>query len=360
MMRSEIAALPNGEYSFVDHFDGLGENPEPVKICVKITIKDDELLADWTGTSPQVKGAINCPIPYTYAATYAAVRFITDSSIPNFEGYMRPIKMIAPEGTVVNPVSPGACAARGVIGLRALDCMFGALSQAVPERVTGASDGGPVMVAIAGWHNGNRFVLNDCLLGSWGGSADHDGAEGVSTPGVNVTNCPVEIMESEYPVEIVRYGLVTDSGGAGKYRGALAIVKEYRVLSDEATLTVRSDRRQHPPYGLFGGKAGSSSWNIVETGSVRRVLPTSPMEKIQLRQGDVFRHQGAGGGGYGDPLERAPYLALVDVMEQKQSIETARLSYGIVIDPTTYLVDEPATRKFRRQMRESSNRKPGT
>src|ERR1700704_3462379 len=104
MMRSEIAALPNGEYSFVDHFDGLGESPEPVKICVKITIKDDELLADWTGTSPQVKGAINCPIPYTYAATYAAVRFITDPSIPNFEGYMRPIKMIAPEGTVVNPV----------------------------------------------------------------------------------------------------------------------------------------------------------------------------------------------------------------------------------------------------------------
>ena len=164
-----------------------------------------------------------------------------------------------------------------------------------------------------------------------------------------MTNVPVEMIEAEQPIRIEQYSLMPDTGGAGEYRGGLSVARDYRVLADQATLNVRSDKRRHRPFGLFGGGEGASSWNILNPGEQQRLLPTLPMQPISLEQGDLFRHITAGGGGYGAPLERDPQRVLEDVIEEKITIPHAEEHYAVVIragDPPT--IDEVATRRRRR------------
>jgi N-methylhydantoinase B len=250
----------------------------------------------------------------------------------------------------MNPTPPAACGARGITGFRMLDCLLGALAQAIPDRVPAAGEGGASLPSIGGYQAGRPFVYVETILGTWGGRPNRDGAEGVSNPGANQSNQPIELIESELPLEIVQYGLVPDSGGAGTYRGGLGLVREYRLLADEAVLTIRSDRRAHPPYGVQGGKPGAPSWNILNPGPAQRILPTLPMEAVRIKRGDVFRHLQAGGGGYGNPLNRDPQRVLQDVLDEKVSLECARREYGVVIEPASLTVDEEATRRLRAEM----------
>ena len=346
-MRSAIAALPDGCYEFVDFIDGLGERPQPIRFQVRVTIRGESIVVDWTGSSGQVKGGINSPIPFTGSASYLGIRSVVGRDLPNSEGYMRPIQVVAPAGTIMNPLAPAACGARGITGFRVLDALLGALSQAVPDRVPAAGEGGPSIPSIGGYQQGQPFVYVETLLGTWGGRPHRDGTEGISNPGANQSNIPIELIESEHPLEVLQYGLVQDSGGAGKYRGGLGLVREYRLLAEEAVLTVRSDRRRHPPYGLAGGKPGAPSHNLLNPGPQERVLPTLPMEAGPLKRGDIFRLQ-PGGGGYGNPLERDPQRVLEDVLDQKLSPEAARRDYGVVIDPETLALDLAATHKLRK------------
>jgi N-methylhydantoinase B len=171
--------------------------------------------------------------------------------------------------------------------------------------------------------------------------------------GANQSNVPVEMIETDYPIRIERYGLVPDTGGPGRHRGGLALTREYRILAEEAILNVRSDKRKHPPHGLFGGRAGSGSVNIVASGPRERVLPVLMTEVEPLRRGDVYRHVMAGGGGYGPAHERDPERVLWDVIEEKVSIERARLDYGVVIrrEGEDMSVDGAATAALRSKMR---------
>jgi N-methylhydantoinase B len=269
------------------------------------------------------------------AGVYCAFRGIAGREIPNAGGYMRPIHINAPVGTIVNPVLPAACGARGVVGYRVYDAVMGALAQVVPEKVIAPGEGGPSLIAIGGYQDGKPFVLAEVLVGCWGARAGRDGLEGVSNPLANLSNQPVELLESDLPLRVHGYGLVADSGGPGRFRGGLAFERTYELLADEAVLTVRSDRRSHPPYGIDGGEAGAPSSNTIGD----RVLPTMPMEALRLRKGDVFRHVSAGGGGSGSPFERDPALVLEDVLDGKVSVEAARERYGVVI------VDGEATRQ---------------
>jgi N-methylhydantoinase B len=288
LMRAEIAALPDGTYEFTDYIDGLGESPKPIVFHVEVTVKADSIVVDWTGSSRQVKGGLNSPIPYTRSASYLAVRCVVDSAIPNSEGYMRPIQVIAPPGTITNPTSPAPCAARGIAGFRMFDTLLGALSLAVPKRVPAAGEGGASIPSIGGYQDGELFVYVETILGTWGGRPNQDGTDGVSHPGANQSNQPIELIEAELPLRVQRYGLVQDSGGPGKYRGGLSLVREYRLLADEAVLTVRSDRRIHLPYGLQGGRPGTPSWSVLNAGPDQLVLPALPMQAIPLKKGDVF------------------------------------------------------------------------
>ncbi len=359
--REEIAALPDGVYKFTDYIDGLGENPQPIVFHATVTIAGDGLTIDWAGTSPQVKGGINAPMPFAKSAAYVAVRSLMRQRVPNSEGYMRPISTIAEQGTVVNPVLPAACATRGITGFRMVDTIFGALAQAVPDRIPAACEGGATLPSIGGYQDGKPFVNAETLLGTWGARPNGDGAEGISNLVANQSNQPIELTEAEAPLEVTRYGFVPDSGGPGKFRGGLGIIREYRLLADEAVLAVRSDRRAHPPWGLSGGRPGAPSLNVLNPGPGERILPTLPMEAVSIRRGDVYRHVMAGGGGYGNPLERDPRLVLDDVLDEKVTIEHAREAYAVVIDPEALTVDLPATQRLRRQLRPGTrDQQPGT
>ncbi len=220
MMRRFIReTIPDGTYSFVDWIDGIGEQPEPLAIHVRVTVRDDEVELDFAGTSPQVPASINCPIAMIHSASYCAIRCVTSPDIPNCEGYMRPVRIRVPEGTILNPHAPAACAARGVMGYRVFAAIMGALAQAVPDRVIAAGEGGPTLFSIGGRQDGRPFVLTEVMGGSWGARAGKDGIEGISNPAANLSNQPIELIEAELPLEVVRYGLVADSGGAGERRG---------------------------------------------------------------------------------------------------------------------------------------------
>ena len=230
--------------------------------------------------------------------------------------------------------------------------VIGALSQAVPDKVTADSMGGSTLPTIAGWHDGKPYVFCETFMGTWGAAQAHDGQEGVPHMGANQSNVPVEMIEAGYPLRIVRYGFVPDTGGAGKFRGGVSIVREFEMLGDDAVLNVRSDKRRFLPHGLFGGKPGTPSLNYLTHAGEDRLLPALLMETEPMQQGDRFRAILAGGGGYGDPEERDPELVLFDVSEEKLTIAYVREHYGVVIDPGLQpTLDEAATTQLRAERR---------
>ena len=347
MMRAELALLPDGVHAFTDYIDGVGNDPAPIPICVRVEIAGDEVLIDFAGTSPQIEASVNCPVGMVFAACYCAIRGIVRGEIPDCEGYMVPIRINAPVGTVVNPVLPAACGARGVIGYRVYDAIMGALAPLVPDRVLAAGEGGPSLIAWGGYQRGSDeeripFGTTEVLVGTWGARSSRDGLEGVSNPLANLGNQPIELLEADLPLRVERYGVVPDSGGAGRQRGGLAYVREYRVLARRATLTIRTDRRDHPPYGLEGGGPGAPSSNVVISSDGSRELPTMPMEAYTLVEGDRFTHVSAGGGGFGPPYDRDPAAVLDDVLDGKVSVTAARERYGVVIVDGAIVVEATA------------------
>lgn len=328
-MRDAIRELPNGRAIFEDYIDGVGDMPERIPIRAAVTILDDEVVIDFTGTSPQIRAGLNAPVSMVHAVSYCVVRGIVQRDIPNVEGYTIPIRVIAPEGSIVNPVYPAACGARGVVGYRAFDAIMGALAELVPDRVMAAGEGGPTLIGIGGdSQNGRPFVLTEVLVGNWGARAGQDGLEGVSNPAANLSNQPVEITEAELPIRIDCYELVADSCGHGRYRGGMAFRKDFRVLADHALVTLRSDRRLHRPFGIAGGLPGGASVSHVVRGEDRELLPTMPFGTIRIGQGEVLSHVSAGGGGYGPPSERDPAALRADVEDGRITAETAERVYG--------------------------------
>ena len=350
MVRAELHDLPDGTYRFEDHIDGDGIESGTVVVRVAVTVAGDGVIVDFEGSSPQAKAGINSVLTFTKSATFGAIRMVIDPTIPNSAGCYRPIEVRAPLGSVVNPRLPGAVGARGVTGYRIVDSVLGALSQAVPDRVPAEGEGGNTIISIGGYgEDYEPFAFVDLFAGARGGGPLGDGVEGVSHPAVNISNTPVEIAEVELPVRFERYSIEQNTGGPGKHRGALAQVRQVRFLAREAILQIRSDKRKYPPYGLHGGKPGSPSWNILNPGDDERVLPT--MGTTEMKRGDVLRHVMAGGGGWGDPLERDPKAVEADIRDEKITIDHALSEYGVVIDLKTLQVDLAAT-KGERKVRE--------
>ncbi len=329
MMREEIAALPDGVYEFEDYIDGMGENPEPIRFKVALTIAGDGVRLDWAGTSKQVKAAINGPVATTYSMAYEAMRCMARTPLPNCQGFTRPIEVTAPLGSIVNPTEPAACASRGIIAHRLHDVMLGALAQVAPDRVPAACEGGPTALSFGGSDGGEPFVMLEGVGGTWGSRYDRDGPSSIFH--ANTQNLSVEFAESRMPLEYTCVGFAENSGGPGRYRGGYGTVKGYRMLIDEVNLNIRSDRRAILPYGLDGGLPGTPSWNIVNPGSGQKLLPTCPMESTVLNRGDVFLHVQSGGGGHGDPLERDPELVLDAVLNEFITTDYAFDVYGVAV-----------------------------
>jgi N-methylhydantoinase B len=355
LTRAAIRELPDGIYQFCDHIDDDGIDPDrPIPLQVAITKAGETIRVDWTGSSPQVKGAINNTLSFTKSASYCAIRSILPANIPNNEGVFRAIEVVAPPGTIANAVPPAACAARGLTGFRMVDCLFGALAQMLPDKVFAASDGGNTGISIGGWHPDRRpFIYVDFTCCAWGGRPYADGLDGNSNIFANMASQPVEITESEQPIEILAYEFVADAMGPGKFRGGAPFRRDYRFLAEEGILQVRSDRRRFRPYGLYGGGPGRPSMNYLNPQAENRPLPSKLT--MTIRRGDVFRHEVAGAGGWGDPLERDPALVLRDVRNELVSLASARHDYGVVIAGTPPAVDDAATQQLRARLRAQRN-----
>jgi N-methylhydantoinase B len=330
MARREIESFPDGRYHQVAWIDSDSVGPDPIRIEVDVTVAGDSITVDFAGTSRQVPGGINSPLPFTKSAVYAATRLVLDRSIPNSGGYFRAITVTADEGTVVNPLFPAACGARGVTGFRVMDAVTGALAQAAPDRVPADGEGGNTIISMGGDDAvGRPFVYVDMFSGARGAGKGYDGPAGVPHPGSNNANMPIEIAESTYPLHFVRYGIVEDSASPGQWRGSPALVREFDYLGPDVAVQVRSDKRAHLPFGLAGGAPGRPSMTTVEhSGEVteRPVIGPSP-----LRTGDRFRHELASGAGWGDPLARDPAAVLRDVRNGVIGVARALADYGVVI-----------------------------
>jgi N-methylhydantoinase B len=224
--------------------------------------------------------------------------------------------------------------------LRLIDVVLGALAPVFPATVPAAGDGSPNTVAVGvSYPDGTSSLIWDVLCGAWGARPDKDGLDGASSLGANLANTPIEEIERSGLVRIDGYGLLPDTGGAGRFRGGLATFRDMTLLYDRATLRGRSDRRRFVPYALQGGRPGEPSWNILNCGGPGEViLPTKP--NIEIVRGARHRHVTASGGGYGNPLERDPALVLEDVLDGKVSPEVAERDYAVVIEDGAVLVQQ--------------------
>ncbi|MFN8633186.1 MAG: hydantoinase B/oxoprolinase family protein [Chloroflexota bacterium] len=346
LARAEIAQWPDGRYEFTDYIDDDGMDPDPIPIAVAVTVAGDSLEVDFAGTAPQVRGAINATASFAKSAVYACVRAMMSGGIPNNGGYFRPISVKVPSRSVINPDLPAPVAARGLTGFRLTTAIMGALAKVSPERVPACESGGDTGITIAGYYADDRaFVFLEFLHASWGGRPDKDGIDACSSISANFSNNPIEYLEGDHPLRIEEYAFVADSGGPGKYRGGLGMVRQYRFLEREGQLQLRTDRQRFLPWGLHGGKPGAPSANLLIRDGQEEVPPSKAFRI--LHHGDVLRHTLAGAGGHGNPIERDPALVAEDVADGKVSLEAARSEYGVVLDPVSLVVDQGATSALR-------------
>ena len=351
MTRAALRHFPDGEYDFEDWIDDDGVDfGQPIRLFVTVRKLGERIAFDWSGSSPQVRGAINATLSVTRATSFTAIRSILPPDIPNNDGTFRAVEVNAPPGSIANMELPGACAARGLTGFRMLDCAFGALAKMAPDKVCAASDGGNVGISVGGYRaDRSPFIYVDFTCGTWGGRPFSDGLEGNSNLLANMAAQSAEVSELENPVEILGNELVTDACGAGRFRGGAPFYRDYRMSEEEAVVQVRSDRQTHRPYGLYGGKPGAPGEVVLNPGAEARTLPSKVT--MTCRRGDVVRWVLPGGGGWGDPLEREPQRVLRDVRNELVSPATAEREYGVVIDTERWRVDEAATARLREQRR---------
>ncbi|MCC7367844.1 MAG: hydantoinase B/oxoprolinase family protein [Chloroflexi bacterium] len=350
LARAEIAQWPDGVYRFADYIDDDGMDPDPIPIAVTATVRGDSLEIDFAGTAPQVRGAINATASFAKSAVYACVRALMSAGIPNNGGYFRPITVKVPSRSVINPDLPAPVAARGLTGFRLTNAILGALAHVAPDKMPACESGGDTGITIAGYYEDDRaFVFLEFLHASWGGRPNKDGIDACSSISANFSNNPIEFLEGDHPLRIEEYAFVPDSGGAGQYRGGLALTRTYRFLEREGALQLRTDRQKFQPWGLQGGKPGAPSSNLIVRGGEAE-SPPSKAYRI-LHRGDTLKHTMAGAGGYGDPLDRDPEAVADDVADEKVTLVAARSEYGVVLDPGTLAVDRDGTARLRAAMR---------
>lgn len=354
-MRDAIAKVPGGIYRAESVIEQM-EGKQDLKISLGVQVNGSDISVDLEGSSPQVDWGGNVVYNFTYAYVHMAMKSIFDPDIPNNDGCAAPIRMLAPEGSVVNCKFPAAVAARMQVGHFITEIIYRALAEALPDRVLAASGGTPAtMNVLYGRRNDGRPWHSVRIRGGgMGAGAANDGNYCYIFP-ANGANTPVEILESDTPLIVEKRELLLDSGGPGRSRGGLGRRVVIRVPEDEyaplppVNLAMQSGRYRYPPEGLFGGRSGSKARFLVNGKS------GNPYGLTQLQPGDVITMDAAGGGGYGDPLARDPEKVLRDVLEDYVSLAGARQDYGVVIDPQSMRIRVKETDKLRQELRSGKN-----
>lgn len=348
--RSFVHSIPDGTYDAEGSSDNDGTNDEPVKVRVRVKVAGDQLTVDTTGSSRQRSGNINTGFPNTVSAVRLGFALLFPDSAPDInDGSFRCLQVVAEPGSIFYAESPAPCMRPHPVMLL-LDLMIRALAPVLPDMVAAGLPGDSWNVFVMGRKpdSDEFFCSGEALDGGWGASARADGASAVihSAAG-DFRNMPVESLEGRYPVLIRRLQLATDSGGPGRHRGGLSVVKEYELLTD-AAVTLHFDRAHTPSWGLFGGGEGGKPYV--------RVLPASgeervvyKVEQLRLPRGSRFVATTGGGGGYDNPSKRLPELVRADVLDGYVSPKAAESVYGVVIQGADCCVDERATQQCRQE-----------
>ena len=351
-MRSRIRELPRGVFSFEDFLEGDGLSEDLMKIAVTLAIEEDRIRVDFTGTDKQARGSVNATRAVTLACVYFALKSIIDPELPSSEGSSRPIEVITPAGTLVNPNFPAPVSNANInTSQRIADVVLGALAKAVPARVPAASTGSMSNFTIGGVdpRTGEYYSYVETYGGGHGAMEDQDGMDGVHTNMTNTRNAPAEVIEIAYPLRVERYGLVADSEGPGRARGGMGMTREITILDHEATITLGTERRALRPWGLCGGSPGG--------GSDCRIIDAERRREGPADQGDLARRAGNAGG----PQDRGrrrlraahgrerPEKVLRDVEQGLVSVQRAREEYGVAIREHPLRIDEKETERLRGQ-----------
>jgi N-methylhydantoinase B len=340
-MRAELEAIPDGIYPFKDYIesDGIDEERSYV-IEVEVHKFGSGIVIDYAGSSHQAKGPINATIGVATSAAYNAVLHMTDPSIPRNSGCFRPIRVLAPPGTIVNVDYPAPeVGGNTETHPRIVGTILGAMANAVPNR-TMAAEGGTHSNFVFGGvdaETGDYFICYDIAGVGWGGRAFADGNDGVDSINGNCRPTPIEVFETRFPWRVEYLAFDTDSGGAGKYRGGVGYTKQMICLNDEVTCSQMTDRHLFAPWGLYGGqpgglgatlilKAGTEKWQNMREAYGKK--STSRYSNVRIEKGDRLRLTSPGGGGYGEPQERDPQLVLSDIKQGYVSATAAEREYG--------------------------------
>ncbi|HQJ93656.1 MAG TPA: hydantoinase B/oxoprolinase family protein [Syntrophorhabdaceae bacterium] len=351
-MREEIEKIPDGVYlskGIIEQMKGKTD----IVIQAKVEIRGSDIIVDLEGSSDQVDWGGNVVFNFTYAYVFMAVKSMFAPDVPNNDGCARPIRLSAPEGSVVNCKFPAAVAARMGVGHFLTEIIYRALSDVLPKKVIAASGGTPAAMNVFYGRRKDGKPWHSVIIrgGGMGASAKNDGNYVYIFP-ANGANTPVEIFESDTPLVVEKRELLADSGGVGKMKGGLGKREVFKVPDDSyapmppINLGIQSGRYIYPAEGLFGGKSGAKAQFLVNG------VQGNSYGLTQLKSGDVVTIDAPGGGGYGNPSEREPQIVLHDVIEGYVSIEEAKSEYGVVIDPTTLEIDTEETDRLRKSKQE--------
>lgn len=343
-MRAAIRRVPNGVYeneAFSDGFD------EPTRLKVRVEVRDEEVMVDYDGTSPQSRYGINVVFNYTHAYTTYAIKCAISPDVPNNEGSFRPVAVSAPPGCILNAQPPAPVAARHILGHFLPGVIFGALEQAIPDRVMAEGAANIWSVQTAGYDpaRGRRFTYVFFTSGGTGARPNKDGLSNTAFPS-GIMGVPTEVVESLSPLMLRKKEMRIDSGGPGRYRGGLGQTMVIRVRSNEPyLLSSMFDRTKFAARGCRGGKEGARGEVLLSTGE-----HPHPKQSLVLPPDTEVILSLPGGGGFFDPLERPPERVLEDVLDGLVSLESAKWDYGVVIDPSARVVDTAATEELRRSL----------
>ena len=334
LTRAELEQIPDGTYHYTDYSDGDGVVDEPIKIQVALTVEGSDIRVDFSGSHGQTIGGMNCPLAVTYSSVQFAVKAAADPWNPANSGCYRPVTVVAPEGSVVNPFMPASVVAGNhETAMIIVSALFGALSQASPERCVAAGSDSSVVTVIGGVDNreeraGRKYVYIEIQGSSWGARHAGDGVNAKRAGVGNTGNQPIEVVEAEYPVTVLEYSIAPDKGGAGEFRGG-APVKRVTRLNSDAQITLIAERGRIAPFGLLGGEAGKLGEYALNPGTNREEILFSKTAPIERQKGEVLSICAAGGGGFGSPLKRDRAHIERDIESGLLSREAAARDYPV-------------------------------
>lgn len=352
LTREGLRKIPDGTYSFVDYMDNDGVDLDQlVKLQVAVTKRGSDFIVDFSGSHPQTKGPLNCTPPSAFACAAYAMKVISGGgAIPTNDGCFRTIKLILPQGSVVNANPPASTGCRATTCQAIASTILGALLKAVPERLNASSGAYGPLVYFGGYDplTGKEYLTNEISQVGLGARPTKDGIDVISVDVDNVLAIPIEAFETSSPYRVLECGLYEGSGGAGEYRGGLGYRKVFELLRGTGSATYRGERYYVPAWGVFGGLPGGLGKGVIVRRTGEKEEVPSKRDYI-LSEGDRIYLFSSGGGGWGDPLKRKPERVLRDVLDERVSLKAAAGDYGVIIDEEKMTIDPEKTIQLRKE-----------